>query len=179
MQRHVTLAPTISPRVTAGLTWQPDTCPIVAAMVATVSPKHRAILTILAWSLRVLLSPPTQLNTRVLQTGHYNHHDQPATPYEDQDQGAHQLSCQALHQLDRLPEVRDTKEGEQYSTWHYKSGWDWTRRLTVLPYLRTVVLGDMGQFVQSKQLDNGKIWVTVLQDCYFEKLLLPLLCAHI
>ena len=39
-----TLAPAASPTVTAGLTWQPDTWPTHCARLATVTPKHRAIL---------------------------------------------------------------------------------------------------------------------------------------
>ena len=39
-----TLAPAASPTVTAGLTWQPDTWPTHCAKLATVTPKHKAIL---------------------------------------------------------------------------------------------------------------------------------------
>ena len=42
-------APMTRPRVTAGLMWHPDTCPMVWARLATVMPKQRAILTMLAW----------------------------------------------------------------------------------------------------------------------------------
>ena len=39
-----TFPPAASPAVTAGLTWHPETCPRACARVATVTPKHRAIL---------------------------------------------------------------------------------------------------------------------------------------
>ena len=41
-----TFPPAASPAVTAGLTWHPETCPRACARVATVTPKHRAILKI-------------------------------------------------------------------------------------------------------------------------------------
>ena len=160
---YVTFAPSISPTVTAGLTWHPDTWPIVAAMVATVRPKHREILTMLAWSLRLPpWSPPTQLQHAHVYRAVPTHSVQPAASYEYQDQGTNQLSSQTLEQQDRPPQVRQPNIGHQGSAGHDKmelrlnSVWDRHGTLGTPSYLLQLLWEDAGQS-QSRQYSMWRL----------------------